>query len=52
MAPQNKGAEKLKNTNYLTLQKASSWTPKKFILRCFVTIRVQQWFVELHAALL
>jgi hypothetical protein len=41
MAPQNRGVKNSKNKTPNTI-KASSQTPKKFLICCFVVVRVQR----------
>jgi hypothetical protein len=51
MAPQSKGGQKLQK-HLLNTTKAGFKTPRKFILCCFVAIRVLMSFVGLQVALL
>jgi len=51
MALQSRGVNNSKN-KWPNVTKASSQTPKKILVCCFVAIRVQKWFVELQVALL
>jgi hypothetical protein len=52
MALQSKGGQEFKKNKPLNATKAGSQTPTKFLICCFVTIKVQRSFVELHVALL
>jgi hypothetical protein len=53
MAPQNKGAEKLKKTNYLTLQRPVPEHPKNSFYIALLLLEFNDgWFVELNMALL
>jgi hypothetical protein len=41
-----------KKNKPLNITKVNSWTPKNFLLCCYVVIRVQRWFLEFQMALL
>jgi hypothetical protein len=51
MTPISKGGQELKPkpTNVI---KIGSWTPKKFLVCCYVVIKVQKWFVEFQMVFL
>jgi len=51
MAPQSRGGKKHKK-NPLNATKAGSQTPKKILVCCSISIRVQKWFVEFQVVLL
>ncbi len=52
MAPQSRGGKKLKKKKPLNATKAGSQTPKKILVCCSISIRVQKWFVEFQVVLL
>jgi hypothetical protein len=52
MGPQSRRVKNSKKQIRLNATKASSWTPKKFLVCCFVAIKVQKWFVKLQVTLL
>ncbi len=47
MAPQSREGQKLKRTKPLNATKASSSTPKTFLVCCSIAIKVPRGFVEL-----
>jgi hypothetical protein len=51
MAPKIEGVKKTKKKP-LNDTKANSQTPKKILVRCFITIKVEKGFVKLQVPLL